>query len=74
MFEKCMLKNIPIYQSPINILERSIYEYFRKIFKFNFNLGFCSPKTDGCSFCERVRNQIKHQDAVWRLILVVVKT
>ena len=35
------------------------YECFRKIFKFNFNLGFGSPKTDACSFCETVRNQIK---------------
>ena len=35
------------------------YECFRKIFKFNFNLEFGSPKTDACSFCETVRNQIK---------------
>ena len=28
------------------------YEYFRNIFKLNFNLGFGSPKTDACSFYE----------------------
>ena len=35
------------------------YEYFRKIFIFNFNLGFGSPNTNAYSSCERVRNQIK---------------
>ena len=35
------------------------YEYFRKIFIFNFNLGFGSPKTNDCSSCERIRNQIE---------------
>ena len=35
------------------------YDYFRRIFKRDFRIGFGSPKTDTCSFCERHRHKIK---------------
>ena len=35
------------------------YEYFRRIFRREFRIGFCSPKTDACSMCERLTNQMK---------------
>lgn len=33
--------------------------FFRKIFNRNFNLGFCSPRTDMCSTCISLDEQIK---------------
>lgn len=35
------------------------YAYFHKIFSCHFNLGFGSPATDTCSYCERTKNRIK---------------
>ena len=51
-----MLKNIPTYQWPHSNQFMNVSE---KFFKFSFNLGLGSPKNNVCSFCERVRNQIK---------------
>ena len=35
------------------------YEFFRRIFRRDFRIGFGSPKTDAWSLCERLKNQIK---------------
>ena len=35
------------------------YEFFRRVFKHKFRIGFGSPETDACFLRERVRNQIK---------------
>ncbi|KAK5648038.1 hypothetical protein RI129_002930 [Pyrocoelia pectoralis] len=35
------------------------YPYFHKIFSCHFNLGFGTPATDTCSYCERTKNKIK---------------
>lgn len=35
--------------------------YFRRIFNTNYNLGFGSPRTDVCSFCLRLIEQIKRE-------------
>ena len=35
------------------------YCYFHKVFSTQFNLGFESPATDVCSYCERTQFRIK---------------
>ncbi|GFR82271.1 hypothetical protein ElyMa_002361000 [Elysia marginata] len=37
------------------------YEFLRRIFHKDFRIGFGSPKTDACSMCERLRNEIKNE-------------
>lgn len=35
--------------------------YFRRIFNTHFNIGFGSPRTDVCSTCLQLEEQIKHE-------------
>ena len=37
------------------------YEYFRRIFTTQFHIGFGSPKSDACSYCERLQNAIRRE-------------
>lgn len=34
--------------------------YFRYIFRYNFNIGFGTPRTDECSICNSLNERIKH--------------
>ena len=49
------------------------YEYFRRIFK-TFRIGFSSQKTDACSTCERLDNELKlEKDGAKRQALITQK-
>ena len=34
------------------------YSYYAKVFNTKFNLGFAQPKTDTCSTCEKLKNEL----------------
>ena len=44
---------------PAHRLTQVRYEFFRRIFRTKFRIGFGSPKSDACSHCERLQNQLK---------------
>lgn len=48
-----------MYNSSVETNFRVRYSYFHKLFAENFNLGFGTPATDVCSYCEQLKNKIK---------------
>ena len=62
------------YNNIVDGTLRVKYEYFRRIFKTKFRIGFGSPKTDACSTCERLENEIKtEKDAIKKQKLLTDK-
>lgn len=49
-----------MYNNEVAAEFQTNYGYFHKIFSTQFNLGFGSPATDVCSYCERTKYQIKN--------------
>lgn len=47
------------YNSVVNPEKRVTQNFFRNTFNTKFNTGFGSPKTDVCSMCLRLLEQIK---------------
>jgi hypothetical protein len=44
---------------------------FRRVFSNDFNIGFKTPATDVCSYCERMKNRIKITQGAAKIDLMI---